>query len=177
MYSLDWKIHGCFLVKSNTLKRIKYDPEPINGDEFTTRKLFYNSQYISFCKGIYYYRKNLESTTLNPCNRVRMLECLITDVNLYHYVIDNHMSTACIELMQKKLIKAIVSYQFKYAKAKKELQREDFTRIEALLSNAYKLININMLCKHMSIHSFLMLLSLKSYRLFRMEINLIARIC
>lgn len=176
MYSLDWRIHGIFLVKSNILKKFRYDPELINGDEFTTRKLFFNSDKISYIKGVYYYRKNLESTTLSNSNRVRMFECLTTDVNIYNYSVENKMFASCIKLTGKKLIKSVVSYQLKFEKMKHDLDSNDYQRIEAILKEAYQVIRLKMLFECKCLHSLLMLLSFKSYKIFCNEIKIITRI-
>lgn len=175
MYSLDWQIHGVFMVKYHILKKIKYDPELIDGDEFTTRKLLFSSSKISFFKGIYYYRKNMESTTLSPKNQVRMLECLNTKVKLYDFSLENNMNAQCINLVRKQLIKSIVSYQLKFEKLKKELSEDDYKKIETLLKKTYNLINLKMLLKNICCHSIILILSMKSYKLFDKEIYLIAK--
>lgn len=173
MLSLDWKIHGIFLVKSDILKKIRYDPEFINGDEFTTRKLLYNSHQISFFKGTYFYRKNIESTTLNPENRVRMLECINTDTKLYHFCIENQMNSKCIRAVEKRMIKSIVSYQLKFERIRRELNIEDDKKIVGYMRSAYSLINVKMLCENICLHSFFLFFSLGSYKLFDREIHLL----
>lgn len=61
--SLDWKISGLGLYKSDIIKAIKYDVSNINGDELSTRKFFFESEKVGFSSGEYYYFKNDESIT------------------------------------------------------------------------------------------------------------------
>lgn len=108
--SLNWTIHGFFLVKREIILDVKYDPELINGDELTTRKFLYNANRVGFVNSYYYYRRNMESTTKNVKNKYRMYECLITDLNIYKYAISNKMDDAIIRQCKDKLTKAFFIY-------------------------------------------------------------------
>lgn len=90
-YSISWKIHGWFCVKTELLKKIRYEDEIVNGDELTTRKLLFNSNVISFSDGIYFYRINLNSTTRSIENRIKMFEVQKTAYKLFQYTKENHM--------------------------------------------------------------------------------------
>ena len=116
--SLDWTIHGFFLVKKEIVLKVKYDSELINGDEFTTRKFLYNANRIGFVNSYYYYRRNMESTTRNNRNKYRMYECLITDLNIYKYAVNNKMNDTIIKKCKDKLTKAFFIYCKKIEKDK-----------------------------------------------------------
>ena len=98
------------------MQKIKYDPVLINGDEFTTRKVYYNAHKIGFVDSYYYYRRNMDSTTRNEKNRYRMYESLITDINIYNYALDNHMSEQIVNMCADKLITSYFIYSKKFAR-------------------------------------------------------------
>lgn len=81
--SLNWIIHGWGAVRKDLVKSIKFDEQMMNGDELTTRKLFYNSKVVLFTDAQYFYRLNDESTTRSKKNRARQYEALTTDGNIY----------------------------------------------------------------------------------------------
>ena len=54
--SLDWRIHGFGLYRTELVRRIGIDTSNYNSDEFTTRKLLLNCNKIAFSDGIFYYR-------------------------------------------------------------------------------------------------------------------------
>lgn len=130
--SLDWIVHGWMCVCATLLKKVKFDPLLINGDEFTTRKLFANAQRVIVSDGIYYYRDNQESTTKSNKNRYRMHETLITDANIYDYSVTRGMTQELISKCAKKWMKAIVAHEAQYLRNKDEYtitQRKYVTQI------------------------------------------------
>lgn len=112
--SLNWKIHGCVCVDADLLKRIKFDPQLVNGDEFTTRKLFANAEYMMFTCAVYYYRDNLESTTKSIANKCRMFEALITNGNIYKYSISEKMGTSIQALCARKWDKSLIAHEAQF---------------------------------------------------------------
>lgn len=118
--SLDWSLHGIMCVCSDLIKKIKYDPILVNGDELTTRKLFANAKTVMVIDGIYYYRDNQESTTKSTGNKCRMTEALITDANIYDYAVEHGMSENVINKCAKKWMKAIIAHEAQYLRAQNE---------------------------------------------------------
>ena len=116
--SLDWTIHGCMYVCRELINKIKFDPLLLNGDEFTTRKIFANAKNVMFVDAIYYYRDNQESTTKNLRNRARKYECLNTDGNIYDYAVECEMPEYIINKCAKKWMKSIVAHEAHYLRDK-----------------------------------------------------------
>lgn len=173
--SLDWYIHGCSLVKMNLIKEIRYDYQLINGDEFTTRKLFFNSKRIGFSKEKYFYRYNVLSTTKTSSNEVRMYECLLTDLKIYTYAVDNFVSdTTSIKCLEKVLV-SLVQNELNYQRNKNNYSAEDKKKIDNILlfvyQNTPKDIRITK-----SKYSIIFKLSFGSYPLFVLIVKLIALI-
>lgn len=116
--SLNWTVHGCMCVSRDVIHKIKFDPLLINGDEFTTRKLFANAQSVMFTDGVYYYRHNQNSTTKSIKNRYRTHETLITDGNIYDYAVECEMPEYIINKCAKKWMKSIVAHEAHYLRDK-----------------------------------------------------------
>ena len=131
--SLDWTIHGVFLIKKEIILEVKYDPELINGDELTTRKFLYNARTVGFVNSYYYYRRNMESTTKNTVNKYRMYECLLTDLNIYKYAVNNKMDDKIIKKCKDKLTKAFFIYCKKIEKDKDDELQDEKSAAENIL--------------------------------------------
>lgn len=123
--SLDWTIHGWIAVRRPLLVSIGFDAELINGDEFTSRKIFHHCRKILVTKGIYYYRSNPQSTTKSRKNRARMYEALITDGNLYRYALEEEMDEKIRTLCRKKWLRSMMAHQAQYNRECKEYTKDE----------------------------------------------------
>ena len=142
-YSIDWTIHGVFAVRMDLLKQIKYDPKLINGDEFTTRKLFYYAKYIGFCKEKYYYRNNMQSTTKSIKNEVRMYETLQTYYNIYDFSRANHMTWKIQKKCMQKLTSAMIYRMSQFVERRHLYSDDEIEKVEAVLKNVFSKISRN----------------------------------
>lgn len=174
--SLDWTIHGFFTVRTEILKEVKYENDLINGDEFTTRKLLYNSKKIMFSDSFYYYRLNTSSTTRDEKNQVKMYQCLLTDYNLLEYSIYNNMSIEIKKACAKKLLNAIKYYYKSYNDEHKKWSREDSIYVHNILSSVYSKINIMKMLKLIPVFSLFLCLTGKKYVFFEFYMFLKAQL-
>ena len=167
LLSLDWTIHGCFCTRMDIIKKIRFDPLLINGDEFTTRKLLYNARGVAFTDAVYFYRDNSQSTTKSLQNNVRMFESLWTDKNIYNYSEQNSMSQNVQEQCWNKRIRSLVAYQAKYNRERKQYNKEQQVFAEKILRENYEEISMNWRRKKpTSIFGILVCLSGNNYQLF-----------
>lgn len=142
-YSIDWTIHGVFAIRMELLKKIKYDPKLINGDEFTTRKLFYHANQIGFCEEKYFYRNNLQSTTKSIKNEVRMYETLQTYYNIYDFAKRNQMSQKIQKMCIQKLTSAMIYRMGQFIERKHLYSNDEIEKVESNLKNVFALISRN----------------------------------
>lgn len=124
--SLDWTIHGWMFVCKHLIGKIKFDPLLINGDEFTTRKLFANAQTVMFTDSVYYYRDNQESTTKSSHNKARMYECLITDGNIYRYSISKPLPIEIQKKCARKWCKSLIAHKAQLMRDAKDYEWTDY---------------------------------------------------
>lgn len=62
--SLDWRIHGLYMVKACLQQQYQYDDScRLYSDDNTTRIHYLHAREVRFCEGIYYYRQHESSTT------------------------------------------------------------------------------------------------------------------
>lgn len=167
--SLDWKIHGWVALKRDLIMNIRYEEKLINGDEFTTRKFFYNANRVIFTSGKYLYRKNDESTTRSYKNRIRMYETIETDKNIYDYALDNKMPLFIKNRCLKKYCKSLVAHEALYLRTVNEYSKDDGKNINAILERHY--VNTLSIAKRknvcMGIWRLWFILSLGRYSLFK----------
>lgn len=175
-YSIDWTIHGCFTIRSEILKRIGYENELINGDEFTTRKLLYNSKKIVFSDSIYYYRSHEISTTKSKKNQTKMFQCLLTDLNIYKYSVDKNMSNKTIHSCSNKLLYSLLFHQISYFKNHKNWVTNEDEQVKNILRKVYKDINFKQLLHSNPIYSFFYMLTFHSYSIFKSYISILVTI-
>ncbi len=62
--SLDWSLHGLYVVEANIHRRFPFDDScRLFSDDNTTRLHYLNSSKVVLCQGRYYYRKHAASMT------------------------------------------------------------------------------------------------------------------
>lgn len=169
--SLDWTIHGIFMAKTDLIKRIRYDPGLINGDEFTTRKLLYNAKNIGFVDSYYYYRRNTSSTTLSYKNQARMYETLITDMNIYKFAIDNNMSEDTVGKCSNLLVRSFCGHARDIYCLDDEQGKD---KAKSILSDVFSFITTKMWLKAPFKYKVFYMLGFGNYELFMREMRLLS---
>lgn len=173
--SLDWAVHGWFCVKTELIQRVKYNPELINGDEFTTRRLYYSAEQVSFSRGQYRFRRNQESTTQSPRNQVRLYECLLTDYNIYQYAIEKSMQPETQLLCTRKLTSSLIAHTMQYL-AGREAYGERGSYASEILEKTYHNIPASVWKKAEKKHLPLYFFSFGSYSSFLRIVKIYAAI-
>ena len=173
--SLDWTIHGVFLVKTELLLSIKYDEELINGDEFTTRKILCNANSVSFADTYYYYRRNTVSTTLNIKNKYKMYEAIITSYNIYDYARRTIRNHRIIDLCIIHYIKTFCGYCKMYCKDTDTNNDVKKHYAEEILRTSFSKITSEMWKKAPLKYRIFYILSKGNYNVFLTEIKIISR--
>lgn len=165
--SLDWKIFGCGCFRTSLFKKVGSEKTLLNGDEFTTRKLFANSKIVTFSKGTYFYRFNENSTTLKKYN-VKMYDQLETLNKLILYCNEVNAPENCIRICCTNFLVGILTYMKKYFNEKNNYSNEDSLYAIRTLKNSYSHVNRKILkfCTKKKL-TILYILSLDSFNLFK----------
>lgn len=81
LLSIDWSIHGLYVIKSGIHKAFPYDETALlYSDDNTTLLHYLNSGNVGFCNGTYYYRQNPDSMT-HSCN-IRRFDRMEADLSI-----------------------------------------------------------------------------------------------
>lgn len=173
-YSLNWKIHAWICIESSLIKRIRYEEKIVNGDEFTSRKLFFNAKKVIFTNGIYYYRLNQNSTTRAANNFVKMFDIQITDYNLYNYAKTNNLPFRLQKRCAFKFRNTLVGNAYSYIIHRNNLTKDEDEHITNLLADGCK-----QLCPIMYFGNkfgLLLLFCLKNYKILILEIRIFLKL-
>lgn len=93
--SLDWQIHGLYLIRHSIHQAYPYDTTSrMYSDDNTTRLHFFHSREIRFCEGIYYYRQHAESRT-HVCN-IRRFDFMDAGLSLKRSLLAENVSMEII---------------------------------------------------------------------------------
>ncbi len=88
IYSLNWKIHGFFLCKTDLIIDEYFNEENFNSDEYITRKCFLKSKLVVFSDGIFYHN-NSNPNSITKKFEFRTLTALNTDIEIIKLIIES----------------------------------------------------------------------------------------
>ena len=81
--SLDWSLHGLYVVEASIHKRFPFDTScRLYSDDNTTRLHYLNSSKVVLCNGKYFYRKHSASLTIS-CS-IRRFDHLLANLSMKH---------------------------------------------------------------------------------------------
>jgi glycosyltransferase involved in cell wall biosynthesis len=170
--SLDWSIHGLYLVRAELHKRYPFDTTcRLYSDDNTTRLHYLHSREVRFCDGTYFYRKHASSCT----NTVSINHFLYMEANLSmkRQLEAEHVDQDILDLYERHRWLNFVG-QYWYYYCHRDVFRPQRTRIFARMQAILPTIERRRLplalrCKlgHMPFHSF---------RLFRLQADFYFRL-
>lgn len=173
--SLNWSIHGLFLIRNEIIQQTKYDPELVNGDELTTRKFLYSASRIGFADSYYYYRLNVNSTTRNQKNKYRMYETVLTDINIYQYAVNHKMSDATVELCAKFLVRSVCGHCVMFYKEASQVDEpKEREYALSILERAFSFLTDDIWNSTPIKYKIFYVMSGKNFKRFMEEMKLIA---
>lgn len=89
--SLDWSIHGLYVIRADIHKKYPYDESTrYTADDITTKQHFYSSREVRMSSGIYYYRQHANS--ISNAVTIRRFDVFIADLSL-----KKHLETLGVE--------------------------------------------------------------------------------
>ncbi len=121
--SLYWEIGALGLLRTDTLKEIKYCEIAINGDEYTSRLLFLHASNVAFCDVIYFYRNNLSSATKKFS--FKHFSTIIVDGMILTLIRENKFNSHLLMRYKEKVIVSLLFTYILYVKKRKLLMPEE----------------------------------------------------
>jgi len=132
--SLYWHIHGFALTDGDLFRRIKYDEEGMNGDEYSVRLMYLNCEKIAFSGGIYHYLQRSGSITkkMSP----RLFDVLVTFQKLLNLLVDNHFDRSMVADFAQYYFGVIIAKKLKLIRFFSKFSAEDKKTIRCNLKKA-----------------------------------------
>lgn len=87
--SLNWTIHGFPLTKTSLIRNEYFFEDAFDTDELITRKLFFKSNKVVFCEGIFYYRLD-NANAITKTFGVKNFYTLNTSFRLFSFLKENN---------------------------------------------------------------------------------------
>lgn len=135
--SLDWRIHGLYLVRAALHKQYPFDETcRLYSDDNTTRIHFLHSREVRFCDGVYYYRKHAASMTMAVS--MRRFDYMEANLSMRRQLLREHVPASVIRFYEgHRWLNFIGVYWFYYrhkAAFSSGQHQEIFTRMRRMLS-------------------------------------------
>lgn len=139
--SLDWSIHGLYLVRASIHKQYPYDTATrLYSDDNTTRLHYLHSNKVVQCSGEYFYRKHSESMT-NACS-IRRFDYLEANYSMKQQLIGEKVDEKVLTFYENHRWLNLIAY-YRYYKAYEEQfsrkeKAEIYLRINTMLKTIEK---------------------------------------
>lgn len=90
--SLDWKIHGFYLRKTEFAKRIGWDDLYYNSCEYASRVHLFFANKVAFCPTKFFYRQNNTNSITKTSIKPFKIEVCFTDLRLIEFMLDHKIN-------------------------------------------------------------------------------------
>lgn len=137
-YSIDWKIHGVFCTRTELVKCNYLDNTLLNGDELFSRILFSKCKKVVFDEGIYYYRKNTNSTTLSTKNIIHQYETMTTMYELIEFTKSINTEEYILKKVHTEYFKSIIRFQERFINERNTLDDLTCQELECIIQKEFK---------------------------------------
>ncbi|MFT4070684.1 MAG: glycosyltransferase family 2 protein [Dysgonamonadaceae bacterium] len=171
--SLDWKIHGLYLIRASIHKQYPYDTsKKLFSDDNTTRFHYLHSREVRFCNGRYFYRQHDQSMTKSL--NFRRFDMMEANISLLETLKSEGISESIILRFQgQRWLSLIDTYWFFFLhhnKFSRDEQKEVLQRMKYTLSTFKKEI-IPATCRRKFGYCYV-----QSFLLFRLQVESYFRI-
>lgn len=168
--SLDWSIHGLYIVKREIHLKYPYDDSCRSySDDNTTRIHFLHAGEVWRSNGIYYYRQHAASIT--HAVNIRHFDYAIANYNMKTIMEREHIDQALISYYENHRWINLVGLHIFYLNHRKNFTKQERNIIKKLLKNYYFTIEYHRL-SHKLRRKFGYLPFPSHYRYFIYEIQL-----
>lgn len=142
--SLDWRIHGLYMIRRAIHLQYPYDESsPVYSDENTTRVHYWASREVAQCAGKYFYRQHAESATHTPnLNKYYRLDAYKSLKQFFQAHADTHFLCSRFEEMRWL---TVIDLYFEYYKTRRQLSRADRRMVIKRLKAAWQDIDLSLL--------------------------------
>lgn len=165
LFSLDWRLHGYYAVRTSIHREIPYDArQRIYSDDNTCRYHYLASRRVALSEGIYYYRQHAESCTHSSAKQINRLMFLRANMNLRAWVESQHLGPEALFYCERHCwpVYEGIYREMYHLRRDVELNDDQIEEIEETLREAYDALRLDRLGKRKM-----------PYRLFRLYEHLV----
>lgn len=148
--SLDWSIHGLYVVKASIHKQYPFDTTcRLYSDDNTTRLHYLNSNLIVRCDGQYFYRKHSQSMT-NACS-IRRFDHMLANLSMKRFLDhevesgNNRIPKSVLSLYEKNRWFNVIGCYGYYYQHRKSFSPEERKEIDKTFSVVLQSIDSSLL--------------------------------
>ncbi|MGI2134131.1 glycosyltransferase family 2 protein [Shewanella baltica] len=131
--SLDWDITTLGIYKRELFNNVSFYETNIHGDEFTSRKLFYNANKISLTEAKYFYRINEESVSRKFS--LSKFGILNNQILIKDFLLNHNVFSQCKHAYVKQTIKLIFGCAYLFQEKKRLISDEDSESLKQLINS------------------------------------------
>jgi glycosyltransferase involved in cell wall biosynthesis len=138
--SLNWKIHGFALWKSGIVNDEIVPEDSFSNDEYFIRKLFFKSNKVVFCKGIFFYRQD-NKNAITKTFGINNYYSVLTVHHIYKLLEGNHFESTVVD---SYLIAVFRTYYklYRFFSLRKAINSElEFKKIRSMFFDFYPHLN------------------------------------
>lgn len=138
--SLDWTIHGVYMIRADIHKRFPYDDTSRSySDDNTTRLHYLNSREVHFCEGVYYYRQNPAS--VSNVKDISRLNFLRANEHMQQMLIEMNMDDDILNLHETVRHNNLIGCYLFYCANRSSWTKEDCLKAEQELHRIWNTID------------------------------------
>lgn len=134
VYSLDWSIHTCGIIKKKIAMLLPFDEDGYSV-EVTARRRLLACEKVAFSEGTYYYLQNTQAITKRF--GVRKFYYVMIDVKMLRFLKENGFEIKVQEDYYADSLKRLIVAWILYAQRHKDLSKYDRQKVCSYLSTAF----------------------------------------
>ena len=139
--SLNWEIHGFALWKSELFKNEKFPEDSFDSDEYMVRKLFFKSNKVVFCHGVFYYRQDNENAITKTFGFKNYFS-ILKEYKIYKLLLDNNFNEEIVNFKLYDIYKIFIQLYKFHLNNKGLKSRDSYMKVHTFLRDFY-FSNIN----------------------------------
>lgn len=128
--SLDWSIHGVYVIRADIHKKYPYDESTrYTADDITTKQHFFSSREVRLSSGKYFYRQRSES--ISNAITIRRFDVFIADLALKNHLENLGVNREILSIHERIRWYSLINHWIFFTENKSHFTKEEQNKIIA----------------------------------------------
>lgn len=128
--SLDWSIHGVYVIRADIHKKYPYDESTrYTADDITTKQHFFSSREVRLSNGKYFYRQR--NNSISNAITIRRFDVFIADLSLKKHLEDLGVTHEILSIHERLRWHSLINHWIFFIKNKQCFTQEEQNEITA----------------------------------------------